>query len=145
MKADVKVAGQRHLIFPSDHQLAQLSRARKWFVDGTFRIVKRPFYQLFSIHAFVRSGGKMKMMPLVFVLMSRRRKDDYVKILRKVKGLVHERLGLRCAVADFETDTVVCSSSCFPGCEDEGMRIPLHAGDMEEMPESWLGGNYFFH
>lgn len=39
-------------------------------MDGTFRVVKDPFQQLFSTHAFVRSDDNMKQIPLVFVFMS---------------------------------------------------------------------------
>jgi hypothetical protein len=47
-----------------------LGKAKIWYMDGTFRVVKDPFQQLFSIHAFVRSGDNMKQIPLVFVIMS---------------------------------------------------------------------------
>ena len=47
------------------------------FADGTFKLVKAPFTQLWSIHAFVRHGTVSKQIPLVFVLMSSRRKVYY--------------------------------------------------------------------
>jgi hypothetical protein len=46
-------------------------------MDGTFRVVKDLFQQLFSTHAFVRSGDNMKQIPLVFVIMSGKSTDDY--------------------------------------------------------------------
>jgi len=36
-------------------------------VDGTFKVVRRPFHQLLSIHAYVRRNGTMKHVPLLFV------------------------------------------------------------------------------
>ena len=36
---------QRHLVFCTENQLRLLSKARTWYVDGTFHIVKRPFTQ----------------------------------------------------------------------------------------------------
>ena len=61
--------------------LNTLCRAKRWYLDGTFKIVKEPFTQLFSIHASVKSESSNKQLPLVFVLMSGKRKRDYRKVL----------------------------------------------------------------
>ncbi|KAK2152572.1 hypothetical protein LSH36_325g04094 [Paralvinella palmiformis] len=46
--------------------LALFGRARIWYVDATFKLVKVPFSQLCSVHAFVESGGATKPVPLAF-------------------------------------------------------------------------------
>ena len=51
--SDIQMASQRHLIFMSNDQRTLLSKAVTWYVDGTFSVVQKPFYQLFIIHAFV--------------------------------------------------------------------------------------------
>jgi len=49
-------------------------------MDGTIKVVNQPWQQLFSIHAFVRSGDAMKQIPLVFCFMSGKSKDDYYAV-----------------------------------------------------------------
>jgi hypothetical protein len=73
LRDDVKVDNKRHLVFVSDRMISVLGRAKRWYMDATFKIVKDPFQQLFSIHAFVRSDDDVKQVPLLFALMSRRK------------------------------------------------------------------------
>ena len=32
------------------------SEAKNWYVDATFKVIRKPFTQLFSIHTFIKSG-----------------------------------------------------------------------------------------
>eukprot|EP00794_Sanderia_malayensis_P008565 gene8565-biopygen6851 len=68
LSADVKLNGARHLVFATSSQLCLLKNAKTWYMDGTFKIVKEPFTQLFSIHAFLKGeNGNIKQTPLVMV------------------------------------------------------------------------------
>ena len=80
-REDVRHSDRRHLIFATDRQLELLSKVRTWYIDGTFKIVSKPFTQLLSIHGFVKSDGEMKQLPLVFALMSGKSKRDYKKVI----------------------------------------------------------------
>ena len=80
LRADITTRNGHHLIFASDEQLNTLREARTWYIDGTFKLVRRPFQQLLSVNAFVRKEECAKQVPLVFVLMSGRRKKDYKKV-----------------------------------------------------------------
>lgn len=75
---------QRHMVFATQIQLEMLKTAKRWHIDATFKVLreKDPFSQLFSIHAFVKSNGETKQVPLVFVFMTRRKRKDYKKVLK---------------------------------------------------------------
>ncbi|XP_052271983.1 uncharacterized protein LOC127872692 [Dreissena polymorpha] len=103
LRGDVRVDGERHLIFASDDQLSRLQQSNRWFVDGTFHVVRKPFYQLLSVHAFLRHEDCLKQVPLLFVLMSRRRKVDYLAVFRHIFwGLWREEPQVQGFVMDFE-------------------------------------------
>ena len=70
LKADVCIRSKRHLVFATSQQIQQLVKAKNWYVDGTFKLCRQPFSQLFTINAFVRSGEQAKQVPLLFVVMS---------------------------------------------------------------------------
>lgn len=77
---DLKGDGYRHVILASRNQLHQLKQSRPWHMDGTFKLIRRPFYQFMPIHAFVRSREHTKQVPFVYVLMSRRSKEVHVQV-----------------------------------------------------------------
>ena len=114
LKSDVKVDGRRHLVFATQNMLDLLSKSKTWYIDGTFKVVKEPFTQLFTIHSFVRSGECVKQVPLAFVLMSGKRKRDYRKILRVIEGKTRGRK-LEKIVVDFECALWRAIPHVFPG------------------------------
>ena len=79
IRADITVNQRRHLIFATQQQLDLLACAKTWYMHATF--VRPPFTQLFSIHAFVRHDNSLKQVPLVFAVMSGRKRRDYKKLL----------------------------------------------------------------
>ncbi len=100
---DIRVDnGGRHIIFATPTMLHLLAKAKHWFVDATFKVVKEPFYQLMTIHVFVKREGAIKQIPLVYVLMSARHKCDYKEVFNALKRRTGS-FSVRCIVSDFES------------------------------------------
>ncbi|KAJ8305953.1 hypothetical protein KUTeg_016498, partial [Tegillarca granosa] len=57
---DVKVDQRRHIIFATDQQIEFLGKFKTIYVDGTFKLVRKPFTQLLTFHAFIRSCENLK-------------------------------------------------------------------------------------
>lgn len=91
LKADIHTDERRHIVFATENMLSLLTRSKTWYIDGTFKVVKTPFFQLLSIHSFIRSGEFVKQVPLAFVMMSGKRKRDYVKVLKSIMGMTNGR------------------------------------------------------
>jgi hypothetical protein len=72
----------------TDKQAQLLRAAKRWYMDGTFSIVKTPFMQMWTIHASVKYHNKKKMVPLMFVLMSSRMQKDYLRVLKHIKTVI---------------------------------------------------------
>ena len=101
---DGKVAA-RHIIYATPMQINLLSQATTWYMDGTFKVVRDPYVQLFGIHAFIRSGHNVKQVPLVNVLMSRRQAIDYIAVFNALINRMEGELKLEEVVLDFELTT----------------------------------------
>ena len=118
-KADIRVRGRRHLIFATTDQLSNLARAKGWYVDSTFKLCRHPFSQLFTVNAFVRHDDHVKQVPLVFVLMSSRKKSDYIHVLKKLLEIIPAPKVQRVTV-DFERAIWRAFSKVMPNIEVKG-------------------------
>ena len=117
--ADVKVEDDekvvaRHIIYATPSQVNLLRQASTWFMDGTFKVVREPYVQLFGIHAFVICDENIKQVPLVNVLMSRRQKVDYNAVFKELSSAMDRNMALEEAVVDFEVGTWTALLDVFP-------------------------------
>jgi len=90
------------------------------YVDGTFKIVREPFTQMFSIHAFVTKDGELKQLPLAFALMSRRRTKDYKRVLTALIKRLPCRPRVQAVVSDFEAAVWKAVGKVLPGVQHRG-------------------------
>ncbi|XP_053395522.1 uncharacterized protein LOC123527520 [Mercenaria mercenaria] len=139
---DVHVTGERHMMFATQTQLDLLTKARKWYLDGTFKAVHSPFVQLWSIHAFIREGDNMKQVPLMYVLMSRRRKQDYVAILQKVLDILEEAPAVECFTMDFEIALWQALREVFPSSKLKGCAFHWSQAVQKHVGEFGLARTY---
>lgn len=117
---DVRVNDKRHLLFATEQQLDILKKAKTWYLDGTFKVVKEPFTQLWSIHAFVSSGQEMKQLPFLFVLMSSRRTIDYTAVFRELNSIFQTPATVQDMVLDFELSLWKAIQEVYPGVRMRG-------------------------
>ena len=66
------------------------------------QVVKAPFVQLVSVHAFIRKDSVVKQEPLCFFYMSGRKRRDYAAVLRKVLEILPSQPRVKQIVSDFE-------------------------------------------
>ena len=83
-RGDIRVGRARHMMFASDAQLKLLQKAKILYFDATFKVAQKPFYQLLSVHVFIKSGEHSKQVPVAFFMMSRRRRIDYEAVIKKI-------------------------------------------------------------
>ncbi|XP_078701705.1 uncharacterized protein LOC144927841 [Branchiostoma floridae x Branchiostoma belcheri] len=107
------VVTDRRVVFATDHQLKLLARAKTWYMDATFKVVRKPFYQLFGIYAFVCEDDTEKQVPLAIVFMSNEDKKDYKKVLKKILRLLPGEPKVTTLVMDFERG---CGRRCGQSC-----------------------------
>ena len=96
---------RRHLLFATDQQIRLLCGANRWYIDPTYKVVRNPFKQLMSIHAFVKKGDSICHVPLLFVLMSGKKKNDYRAVFRYLieEVLSHTLPAVNEILLDFES------------------------------------------
>ena len=69
------------IVFASDSALHAIANANTCHMDGTFPTAPMLFYQIVTLHAFVLGV----MLPLVFVLLSNKEGNTYIRFFSLVK------------------------------------------------------------
>ena len=96
-----------------------MKNAAVYYLDGTFRVVNKPFMQLYTIHAFVNSDTNSKKNPMIYVLMSGRRRVDYIAVFRKIKEIIRDE-EINHFVLDYERAAWTAIRDVYPNAEIKG-------------------------
>ncbi|XP_067056059.1 uncharacterized protein [Acropora muricata] len=142
LQADVEARNRRHLVFAVAEQLELLSKAKTWYIDGTFKLVRQPFTQLLTVNAFVRSGDAAKQVPLVYVLMSSRKKKDYKKVLRAIVSRLSQEPSVQKIVLDFERAIWSAAREVLPGVQISGCSFHWNQAMWRKVQELGLAVAY---
>ena len=113
LQKDVLVDEQWHIIFAKPNMISILSQAKNWYIGATFKVVCKPFTQLFSVHAFVKSGENVKQVPLLFAIMSGKWKQDYIEVFNAVDTVLPKR-NVQTITSDFKAAMWQAAAEVFP-------------------------------
>ncbi|XP_053386752.1 uncharacterized protein LOC123532929 [Mercenaria mercenaria] len=84
----------------------------------------------------------MKQVPLMYVLMSRRRKQDYVAILQKVLDILEEAPAVECFTMDFEIALWQALREVFPSSKLKGCAFHWSQAVQKHVGEFGLARTY---
>ena len=87
---DMTDESERSLIYATPENLKRLQEAKSWTINGTFKIVPTVFRHLGSIHALASGNANLRIVPLVYALMTKKSEDLYQRLFREVNELAEE-------------------------------------------------------
>lgn len=145
LQKDIILHNARHLVFATTNQLSLLKNAKTWYMDATYRVVSKPFLQLFGIHAFVKgTDGNIKQVPLVFTVMSGKRKKDYRKVLKAILEVTGE-CNVEKLVMDFEMALWSAVRTLLPMAELQGCSFHWNQAIWRKVQSLGLAVPYINH
>ncbi|CAF1497769.1 unnamed protein product [Adineta ricciae] len=96
------------VIFTCDKNPSVLKECPHWFMDGTFSICPKSFYQLFTVHGMY----SLQIIPLVYVVLIGKNSYDYDQFFEQL--LMHYGYEPESILIDDETATRKSTKSIFP-------------------------------
>lgn len=104
----------RIILFCSQEARNKITNLKEFFGDGTFKSCPRLFNQIFTIHADEGSNNESTVIsPLVYVLMTDRKKKSYEVLFRLIKSQIPD-WNPSSFTCDFEEATMFAIKNIFP-------------------------------
>lgn len=110
----------RILMFGSKENLDSLKTHQHWFIDGTFKVAPKLFFQVFTIHSLVEH----KALPMVYALMTDKTEASYNRLFDGLKNL-QPALNPKSIMSDFEKASQNAVGQAFPAAEIVGCLFHL--------------------
>ena len=98
------------LIFYSESMIPVLKSSSVWCSDGTFSVVPKPYYQLYTISAI----ENVHVFPIIFCLLKNKREETYNNLFKILKSLLGD-LSPSVIKTDFEAAAINAIRSSFHG------------------------------
>lgn len=108
------------MILTSEKQLEVLQKAKTWYMDATFKLCRRPFTQLLTLNAFIKNDDHVKQVPLVFAIMSGKKKRDNKAVLEAVLSILPDQPEVKLVTLDFEKAIWSAMRQVLPDVELKG-------------------------
>lgn len=123
-----QIVHNEFLFFYSDSAVDALKRNMIWSVDGTFQVVPKPWYQLYSI-SFLQNNN---VFPSIFIIFKNKKHETYLNafnmLCRKISGL-----NPRIIKTDFEFGAINALKLCFPYALISGCQFHLGQALMRKL------------
>lgn len=96
------------LIFYSHLQIENLKRNDVWSVDGTFQVVPKPWFQLFTISYLSNN----QVVPSIFVILKNKKQSTYERMYNILKSF-NSDLAPATVISDFEYSSIKAITNSF--------------------------------
>ena len=117
------IVKQRSIFCATDQELEWLRKSKRIKIDGTFKIVKGPFYQLVSIHSLINAGHRSESVPVGYIIMSGKSQADYTGVFKELKAFMEadgSTWKLKRAMVDYEIALRNALKEVFPAIKLQG-------------------------
>ncbi|XP_033631289.1 uncharacterized protein LOC117293179 [Asterias rubens] len=109
-----------HFLLATNNQLQLLSHMTHWYIDVSTKIVESPFKLLLSVHGFVNKNHQAKVVPLLFALMSGKRRKDFTIVFNALKEAVPNGICVTECMLEYDTNLWRGLNDAIPNLECVG-------------------------